>query len=112
MVCLLWAAGASFACLPAQKTTATLGLSVGANGCMGAETMSAMKQLESVLMECPLTDLTAIFVRRMMMGTEVSQIPDNLLHDLQTQVENEIGNRLVTELVHVHDQSMVFFEYD
>ena len=71
-----------------------------------------MKQLEQTLMECPLNDLTAIFVRRLMMGLEVQHIPDNLLHDLQTTVENEIGNRLVGDLVHVHESNQRLYEYD
>ena len=57
--------------------------------------MSAMRQLEQTLMECPINDLAVIFSRRLMMGLENNKINDAVLHEIQRQAKNEIGNRLV-----------------
>jgi hypothetical protein len=56
--------------------------------------MSAMRQLEQTLMECPINDLAAIFSRRLMMGTENSKINDAVINDINRLTENEVSARI------------------
>ena len=56
--------------------------------------MSAIKQLEQTLMDCPINDLAAIFARRLMIGTEVHKINDSVINDINRLSENEVSSRI------------------